>query len=384
MKLIAKTMAGLEGVLAAELLQIGATEIRQAARAVHFEGDAEVLYRSNFELRTALRILMPIAEFTAKDEATLYKHVFDIDWRQYMEVTDTFAVDAVTWSETMRHSKYVALKTKDAIADRFRKELDRRPDVRVDDPDLLVHVHLNGTQATIALDSSGVSLHRRGYRLQGGVAPLNEILAAGMILLTGWQADRPIIDPMCGSGTLLLEAALLAGRIPPQWQRKKFAFQQWKNYQPEVWELVRRNALAQTTNSWPPILGFDRDFRALRIAAENIESAHLSDKIALEKMSFEQLQPPTSPGIVVMNPPYDERIPIEQTAQFYKRIGDTLKQRFAGYEAWVLSSNMEALKQIGLHPSKKITLFNGPLECKFLKFSLYEGSKKGKYLEPLP
>lgn len=296
-----------------------------------------------------------------------------------MEVDNTFAVDAVTWSETLRHSKYVALKTKDAIADRFRKETGRRPNVRVDDPDLLVHIHVNDTKATVALDSSGVSLHRRGYRLHGGVAPLNEILAAGMVLLTGWQADRPFLDPMCGSGTLVLEAALLAGRIPPQWQRKKFAFQQWKDYQPEVWERVRREALAQTTINWPPILGYDRDFRALRIAEDNIAAAHLSGKIQLQKMPFEQLNPPPGPGLVVMNPPYDERIPVEQTALFYKRIGDMLKQRYAGYDAWVLSANLEALKQIGLHPSRKITLFNGPLECKFLKFSLYEGSKKSKH-----
>ncbi len=379
MKLIAKTMAGLEGVLASELQDIGAAEIRQTARAVHFEGNAEVMYRANFELRTALRILRPIAEFTAKDEAALYRHIYDIDWREYMEVDNTFAVDAVTWSETLRHSKYVALKTKDAIADRFRKETGRRPNVRVDDPDLLVHIHVNDTKATVALDSSGVSLHRRGYRLHGGVAPLNEILAAGMVLLTGWQADRPFLDPMCGSGTLVLEAALLAGRIPPQWQRKKFAFQQWKDYQPEVWERVRREALAQTTINWPPILGYDRDFRALRIAEDNIAAAHLSGKIQLQKMPFEQLNPPPGPGLVVMNPPYDERIPVEQTALFYKRIGDMLKQRYAGYDAWVLSANLEALKQIGLHPSRKITLFNGPLECKFLKFSLYEGSKKSKH-----
>lgn len=379
MKLIAKTMAGLEGVLAAELLDIGAAEIRQTARAVHFEGNAEVMYRANFELRTALRILRPIAEFTAKDEAALYRHVYEIDWREYMEVDNTFAVDAVTWSETLRHSKYVALKTKDAIADRFRKETGRRPNVRVDDPDLLVHIHVNDTKATVALDSSGVSLHRRGYRIHGGVAPLNEILAAGMVLLTGWQADRPFLDPMCGSGTLVLEAALLAGHIPPQWQRKKFAFQQWKDYQPEVWERVRREALAQTTTNWPPISGYDRDFRALRIAEDNIAAAHLSGKIQLEKIPFEQLNPPSGPGLVVMNPPYDERIPVEQTALFYKRIGDMLKQRFAGYDAWVLSANLEALKQIGLHPSRKITLFNGPLECRFLKFSLYEGSKKSKY-----
>ncbi len=379
MKLIAKTMAGLEGVLASELQDIGAAEIRQTARAVHFEGNAEVMYRANFELRTALRILRPIAEFTAKDEAALYRHIYDIDWREYMEVDNTFAVDAVTWSETLRHSKYVALKTKDAIADRFRKETGRRPNVRVDDPDLLVHIHVNDTKATVALDSSGVSLHRRGYRLHGGVAPLNEILAAGMVLLTGWQADRPFLDPMCGSGTLVLEAALLAGRIPPQWQRKKFAFQQWKDYQPEVWERVRREALAQTTINWPPILGYDRDFRALRIAEDNIAAAHLSGKIQLQKMPFEQLNPPPGPGLVVMNPPYDERIPVEQTALFYKRIGDMLKQRYAGYDAWVLSANLEALKQIGLHPSRKITLFNGPLECRFLKFSLYEGSKKSKH-----
>ncbi len=379
MKLIAKTMAGLEGVLASELQDIGAAEIRQTARAVHFEGNAEVMYRANFELRTALRILRPIAEFTAKDEAALYRHIYDIDWREYMEVDNTFAVDAVTWSETLRHSKYVALKTKDAIADRFRKETGRRPNVRVDDPDLLVHIHVNDTKATVALDSSGVSLHRRGYRMHGGVAPLNEILAAGMVLLTGWQADRPFLDPMCGSGTLVLEAALLAGRIPPQWQRKKFAFQQWKDYQPEVWERVRREALAQTTINWPPILGYDRDFRALRIAEDNIAAAHLSGKIQLQKMPFEQLNPPPGPGLVVMNPPYDERIPVEQTALFYKRIGDMLKQRYAGYDAWVLSANLEALKQIGLHPSRKITLFNGPLECRFLKFSLYEGSKKSKH-----
>ncbi len=377
MKLIAKTMAGLEGVLAAELEALGATEIRQAARAVHFTGNQELLYRANLELRTALRILLPIAEFPARNEEVLYRQVFDIDWRRYMSVEDTFAVDAVVWSETIRHSKFAALKTKDAIADRFRKELGRRPNVNVDTPDLRVHLHVSGQRASIALDSSGESLHRRGYRIQGGPAPLNEILAASMILLSGWQADTPFVDPMCGSGTLLIEAALIAGRIPPQWQRKTFGFQRWKDYNPEMWERLRRNALAQPPLQWPPILGFDRDPRALRIAQENIDAAHLGGKITLEKMSFERLTPPPGPGLLIMNPPYDERLPVEEVNAFYKSIGDTLKQLYSGYDAWIISANMNALKHVGLRPSRKIQLFNGPLECRFLKYALYEGSKKG-------
>lgn len=382
MKLIAKTMAGLEVVLAAELEALGATEVRTSARAVHFEGNLSVLYRANFEARTALRILWPIAEFAARNEDELYRRIHDIDWRQYMDVEDTFAVDAVAWSEVFRHSKFAALKTKDAIADRFRQELGKRPSVNVDQPDLRVHVHISGLSVSVSLDSSGESLHRRGYRLRGGPAPINEALAAGMVMLSGWKAERPFIDAMCGSGTLLIEAALIAGGIPPQWQRRVFGFQKWKNYEPELWEQIRRSALAHVPDKWPVIRGYDHDRRALRTAAENIDAAHLGGKIVLEHASFEQLTPPPAPGLLMMNPPYDERIPLEEAVPFYKSIGDTLKQNWAGYDAWIISANLEALKHLGLRPSRRISLFNGPLECKFQKYELYSGRDRHKPQQP--
>jgi putative N6-adenine-specific DNA methylase len=334
MKLVAKTMAGLEPVLASELEGIGAAEIRIAPRAIYFEGDHEVMYRANFELRTPLRILLPIADFQVRNENDLYRHVFDIDWQQYMGVENTFAIDAVVWSETMRHSHFAALKTKDAIADRFRKETGRRPDVNVHEPDLRVHLHISGQAASLSLDSSGESLHRRGYRTRGGMAPLNETLAAGMIMLSGWKGDRPFIDPMCGSGTLLIEAALIAGRIPPQWQRRHFGFMRWRDFQPELWEKVRRRALMSPDVEWPLIFGSDRDFKAIRTS--------------------------------------------QDVLPFYKSIGDQLKQRFAGYDVWIISAHQEALKQVGLRPSRRITLFNGPLECKYQLFQMYEGSKRVK------
>lgn len=378
MKLVAKTMAGLEPVLASELEGIGAAEIRIAPRTVHFEGDHDVMYRANFELRTPLRILLPIADFQVRNENDLYRHVFDIDWQQYMGVENTFAIDAVVWSETMRHSHFAALKTKDAIADRFRKETGRRPDVNVHDPDLRVHLHISGQTANLSLDSSGESLHRRGYRTRGGMAPLNETLAAGMIMLSGWNGERPFIDPMCGSGTLLIEAALIAGRIPPQWQRRHFGFMRWRDFQPELWEKVRRRALLTAEVQWPLIFGSDRDFKAIRTAQDNIAEAHLTGKVKLEKMPFEHLIPPAGPATLIMNPPYDERIPVEDVLPFYKNIGDLLKQRYAGYDVWIISAHLEALKQIGLRPSRKITLFNGPLECKYQLFQMYEGSKRTK------
>jgi putative N6-adenine-specific DNA methylase len=376
MKLIAKTMAGLEELLATELEGIGATAISRSPRAVHFEGDTRVLYRANFELRTALRIIVPIADFSARSEDELYRRVMDINWPQYMGVDQNFAVDAVTWSETFRHSHYVALKTKDAIADRFRKEFGRRPNVHLEFPDLRVHVHINGHAVAVGLDSSGDSLHRRGYRVRGGPAPINEVLAAGMIMLSGWEADRPFVDPMCGSGTFVIEAGLIAGKIPPQWQRRNFGFMHWRDFQPELWDSVRKEALYQLPLEWPPIFGYDRDFRQLRNAEENIRAAHLSGKITLEKMAFERLIPPPPPALLMMNPPYDERLPLEDTVDFYKSIGDRFKQYYSGYDAWVISANIEALKQLGLKPSRKITLFNGPLEAKFHHYELYQGTKR--------
>jgi len=376
MKLIAKTMAGLEELLAAELEGIGATAISRSPRAVHFEGDTRVLYRANFELRTALRIIVPITDFTARSEDELYRRVMDINWAQYMAVEQNFAVDAVTWSETFRHSHYVALKTKDAIADRFRKETGRRPNVHIEFPDVRVHVHINGHAVAVGLDSSGDSLHRRGYRVRGGPAPINEVLAAGMIMLSGWEADRPFVDPMCGSGTFVIEAGLIAGKIPPQWQRRNFGFMHWRDFEPDLWASVRKEALYQLPLEWPPILGYDRDFRQLRNAEENIRAAHLSGKITLEKMAFERLIPPPPPALLMMNPPYDERLPLEDTVAFYKSIGDRFKQYYSGYDAWVISANLEALKQLGLKPSRRITLHNGPLEAKFNHYELYQGTKR--------
>ncbi len=379
MNLTATTIQGLEEILADELEAIGAKDIFVKKRAVEFTGDKRVMYRANYEVRTAIRILMPIETFRVRHESGLYSKIKKIDWSQYMGLKDTLAIDGVTQSRFFNHSKYVALKSKDAIVDQFRDKFGSRPDVDPINPTLKINIHINEDHCTVSLDSSGDSLHRRGYRRETLEAPINEVLGAGMILLSGWKKDCDFIDPMCGSGTLLVEAAMIARNIAPQKQRRiRFGFQKWKDFDHELWESVKKEADAKEVDFKHRILGYDQDFKAVRVSERNIMCAHLEGKIEVERQKFGKLEPPSEKGLILTNPPYEERIKTGEIENLYAMIGERLKHHFQGYDAWLISSNMEALKHIGLRPSRKITLFNGPLMCKFLKFEMYAGSKKQK------
>ncbi len=375
-QIIAKTLAGLEPVLADELRALGASGIRELKRAVAFDGDTRLLYRANYELRTALRILMPIHSFPAYNERNYYEAVREIEWSEFMRVDDTLAIDAVTQGEVFRHSHYVGLLTKDAIVDQFRDRYGRRPNVNTAAPTLRVNVHVQGTRCDISLDASGDSLHRRGYRRDTVEAPLNEVLAAGMILHSGWSGKGDFADPMCGSGTLAVEAAFLATATPPQQKRESFGFFRWPDFNRKLWEQVKKEADAKIQPFEFQIIASDKDPRARNATAINLMSAGLENAVRVEKMPFEKLLPPSEFGTLITNPPYDERLKMEDIAAFYKNIGDRLKQTWSGWDAWLISSNRDALKSVGLRPSKKITLFNGALECSFQKFELYEGTKK--------
>lgn len=378
MKLVATTIQGLEEILADELYALGAKNIYIQKRAVEFTGDKHLMYRACYELRTAIRVIMPIEKFRVRHESGLYSKIKKIDWSQYMSVNQTLAIDAVTNSKYFNHSKYIALKSKDAIVDQFRERFGRRPDVDTHSPTLRINIHINEDQCTVSLDASGQSLHRRGYRKETLEAPISEVLAAGMILLSGWKQDCDFIDPMCGSGTLLVEAAMIAKRIPPQkYQEFKFGFQKWRDFEPAIWEKVKSEADAKIRDFEHRILGFDQDFRAVRACERNIMYAtDLEGKIEIQRQKFEKLERPSEKGIILMNPPYEERIKTGEIDVLYGMIGDRFKQEFKGYSAWIISSNLEAIKNIGLRPSRRITLYNGPLLCKFLKYDMYEGSKK--------
>lgn len=372
---IIKTLQGLEPVLAAELQALGATDIQELKRAVSCSGDQRLLYRANYELRTALRVLIPIHSFRAQDERSFYKGVQTVDWNQYMGVMDTLAIDATVSGEFFKHSHYASLLTKDAIVDQFRDRFGRRPNVNLNAPTLRVHVRIHGNKCDLLLDASGDSLHKRGYRKDVVEAPVNEVLAAGMILLTGWAGDSTFVDPMCGSGTLPIEAAMIAMHIPPQRNRESFGFFRWKDFDKKLWQEVKSDADAQIREPQCQIFASDMDVRARNATAINLMAAGLEHAIHLEKKAFEKLEPPEVPGILVTNPPYDERLKVDEISAFYQSIGDRLKQTWPGWTAWLISSNMEAWKKFGLRPSRKITLFNGPLECYFQKFDLYAGKK---------
>lgn len=377
---IAKTLQGLEPTLIQELEDLGATNIKPLMRGASFDGDLKLLYRANLELRTAIRILKPFIHFRARHEDELYDKIQRIDWSKHLTLKHTFAIHAVTNSRYFRHSKYAALKTKDAIVDQFRNKYDRRPNVNTVSPDLQINVHIYEDEVNLSFDSSGDSLHMRGYRRETGEAPINEVLAAGMIMLTGWKGESIFIDPMCGSGTLLAEAAMIASNTPPGLLRERFGFQKWKNFNEALWLEVLEEAKAKIKKPSHPILGFDSDFKAVRMAERNLETAEMLDYVEVKRCKMERLEAPEEKGIIVTNPPYDERLQSDNINDLYSMMGDRFKQQFTGYEAWMITSNYEASKRIGLRPSKRIPLQNGALECRFLKFELYEGSKKAKYL----
>lgn len=379
--MVAKTQFGLEEVLAAELTALGATSVETHNRAVSFSGDKALMYKANLHVRTALKILVPVEKFKARDERDLYEEVRRIDWTKYMDVDGTLAIDGILNSEYFNHSQYIALKCKDAIVDQFRDRYGRRPSVDVMQPDLRLNVHITRDDCTISLDSSNESLHRRGYRGESTLAPLNEVTAAGLILLSGWDGKGVFMDPMCGSGTILIEAAMFAKNIPANMLRRQFGFETWKDFDAALWKQVKQEARDNIREADATFIGGDTVFKVIEIARANAGRAGLAQDITFSNKRFEEQRPPASGGIVIMNPPYGERLPVEEINAFYKSIGDKLKKDFKGYQVWILSSGKEALKKVGLQASKRIMLYNGALECKFHRFDIYEGTRDPKKLK---
>ena len=375
MKLVVKTSHGLEEILAEELTALGAAEVTKLNRAVSCEGDLTLMYKINYRVRTALRVLVPIFEFSARDEQILYKRALALPWERYIKKNFTFAIDSTVTSDVYTHSKYVALKTKDAIADRFREKYGHRPNVDVDRPDVQFNIYVSDTNFSISLDSSGDSLHKRGYRDNRHPAPLNEVMAAGLIYLSGWDQETPLYDPMCGSGTIPIEAAMMAANIPPGLYKSRYNFMNWHNFDKAAWEQVKAEADALRRPCKVKIYASDINMRAVNMARVAAMKFDLNNAIEFKKSSFEKLTPSTTEGLIIMNPPYGERLDDEDTDVLYKAIGDAFKQNYAGFTAWILSSNRESLKKVGLRTDKKIIVFNGPLECRFQKYSLYAGRR---------
>ena len=371
-EMIAKTFQGLEGVLAQELREMGAGNVKEGHRMVSFTGNQEMLYRANFGLRTAIRILKPIKHFRATTADEVYEAVKAIDWSPWLSLQTTFAVDSVVFSNEFRHSKFVAYKVKDAIVDQFRERTGQRPNISVTNPDMRLHIHVAEFDCTLSLDSSGESLHRRGYRQESVEAPLNEVLAAGIILMTGWRGECDFIDPMCGSGTLPIEAALIARGIAPGVYRKEYAFEKWPDFDRQLFDSVYEDDSRERPFEHH-IYGYDLNHSAVAIAQRNVKAAGLSREITIEQKDFAQFTQPQEKSIMVMNPPYGERISSPDLLGLYRTIGERLKHQFQGNDAWVLSYREECFDQIGLKPSLRTPLFNGSLECELRKYQMFSG-----------
>lgn len=374
-ELIAKTFMGLEPVLAKELTQLGANEVQIGRRMVSFMGDKEMMYRANFQLHTAIRILKPIKHFKALSADDVYREVQKIDWSEYIGLDKTFAVDSVVFSEEFRHSKFVAYKVKDAIVDQFREKTGKRPNISVANPDIRLNIHIAEDKCTLSLDSSGESLHRRGYRQESVEAPLNEVLAAGMILMTGWQGETDFIDPMCGSGTLLVEAALIAHNMAPGLFRKEYAFEKWPDFDSDLFDRIYNDDSSEREFTHH-IYGYDVDIKAVNTARLNVRAAGLLNDITVEEADFKNFTQPKGKSIIVTNPPYGERISTPDLLGTYKMIGERLKHQFLNNDAWILSYREECFDQIGLKPSIKIPVYNGSSECEFRKYQIFDGKMK--------
>jgi putative N6-adenine-specific DNA methylase len=375
-QMVAKTLYGLEQVLASELIALGADNLQMGRRMVAFEGDKALMYKANFHCRAALRILKTITVFTAKSSDEVYEKVKEIPWERYLDGKKTFAIDAVVHSEVFTHSKFVAYRTKDAIVDYFTEKGEDRPSVRINNPDLQLHVHISHKDCTVSIDSSGESLHKRGYRIEETEAPLNEVLAAGMILKTGWKGDSNFVDPMCGSGTLLMEAVLIARNIPPGIYREKYAFEKWDDFDEELFREISSDDSGEREFEYKAY-GSDISDKAIAIATRNVRNAGLSKYIELEVKPFQKYEKaPPLPGVLVTNPPYGERLNPRDLMALYGMIGERIKHVFTGYTAWILSSNKDGFDKIGLKPSAKEKLINGSLDCEFRKYEIFSGKRK--------
>ena len=371
--MVAKTLFGFEPLLAKELRNLGAIDVKEGVRSVSFYGDKGFMYKTNLSLRTAIKVLKPVTSFKVFSEDDLYREIKNIAWEKWIDANQTLAIDATVHSDKFTHSKYVALKSKDAIVDRFRDRTGERPGIDLDYPTLRINIHIEKEFCTVSLDSSGQSLHKRGYKSATNIAPINEVLAAGMLLHSGWDGQCDFMDPMCGSGTILIEAAMIACNIPPNLNRKEFGFEKWKDWDEDLFEKIQESVLKKVREFHFTIKGYDKAPSAVHKAKDNIENANLSEFITVEHEDFFKTEKQTERHLhMVFNPPYGERLNIDMP-EFYKAIGDTLKQSYPGTHAWFITSNLEAIKHVGLRPSRKIKLFNGSLESKLLKYEIYEG-----------
>ena len=384
-RMVAKTMVSLEEVLADELRELGAEEVTVGNRAVEFVGDMRMLYRANYCCRTALAILKPFAEFDANNDQELYDQVYKIRWEKILDCDCTFMIDSTTSGEVFTHSYYAALKTKDAIVDRFRRNFGKRPSIDTEQPDYKFNLHIRDNHVTLLMNASGDSLHKRGYRQGVGVAPINEVLAAGLLKLAGWKCDCNFYDPMCGSGTMLIEAAMMANNIPAQYYRgNKFGFMRWKEFNLGEWKSVKNEEDRKigSLDFEGEIWGNDIDEQVIQQCEKNLEYTKLHHDVMLHIGDFADQEPPEGKTLIVTNPPYGERIKVEDLNAMYEKLGDTFKQKYGkDCDVWLITSDFEAMKHIGLHPSRKIPVQNGALDCRFLHFELYEGSKKAKNAE---
>lgn len=375
-----KTLFGLEEMLTAELKALGVSDLNPGNRIVHGKVDLKGLYRINLEARLALRILVNLFSFRVKNPDELYDKVKEYPWEKVIDVEETFAIDFTVHSSLFTHGKFASLKVKDAIVDRIRDKRGRRPNVDIENPSYRINLHISEHFINLAIDASGDSLHKRGYRTATVAAPINEVLAAGMVKLSGWTGDVDFIDPMCGSGTLPIEAGLIARNIPALWFREDFGFMNWANFDAVLWDEIREEARSRFKSFSGNIYAYDRSSKARSIAEYNMKNAHLDKWIETQGLTFEKVKPRSSKGVLLINPPYGERMKKDDIISFYKMIGDQLKQNFSGWEAWIITSNLEALKFIGLKADKKLKLFNGPLEVNVAKYSLFEGDRKSEVI----
>ena len=372
-ELIAKTFQGLEEVLAQELTELGADDIQIGRRMVSFSGDREMMYRANFCLRTAVRILKPIKHFEAKGADDVYEAVKSIDWSRYLDLETSFAVDSVVYSQEFRHSKFVAYKVKDAIVDYFRETRGKRPNICITNPDIRLNIHVAETSCTLSLDSSGDSLHLRGYRVATVEAPINEVLAAALVKLSGWDFQTDLVDPFCGSGTILIEAALMARNIYPGVFRKSFGFERWKDFDRNLLDRIY-NDDSQERPFDHKIYGYDLNLPAIEAATANAKSAGVADCIVLQQQDIRKFAQPAAPAIMITNPPYGERLAPADLHAVYHALGERLKHAFTGNDAWVISGKEELFDEMGLRPSFKVPLVNGSIDCEFRKYQLFNGA----------
>jgi putative N6-adenine-specific DNA methylase len=380
-KMVAKTFFGFEEILAKELQQLGAQDIDIKTRAVSFKGDKGFMYKVNLSLRTALKIVKPIHHFRVFDDQSLYKRIQEIDWSMYLNSSQSFMIDSTIHSDYFKHSQFVSQKAKDAIVDQFREKSGQRPSIDKDFPDIRINIHIDRDQCSVSLDSSGESLHQRGYRVVTNIAPINEVLAAGMLLLSGWDGSSHFMDPMCGSGTLLIEAAMIACNIPANINRKEFAFEKWNDWDNELFDQIIDSLMKRTKEFHHTIVGYDKAPSAIKKAKENIKNANLEEYIVVSQTNFFDSKKETAgPLHMVFNPPYGERLDID-IERFYRELGDTLKNNYPNTNAWFITANLEALKYVGLRSSRKIKLFNGSLEARLVKYEMYEGSKRAKFFD---